>query len=86
MLLAMKCVADAIIIDAPAAEEAIYMVRPDIYVKGKEYEGWLREQTFLESLGARVVFLDTRPIYSSTRLLTGEELNARISSARTRSA
>jgi cytidyltransferase-like protein len=86
MLLALKCVADAIIIDAPAAEEAIYMVRPDIYVKGKEYEGWLREQTFLEQLGSRVVFLDTRPIYSSTRLLTGEELNARISSARTRSA
>jgi rfaE bifunctional protein nucleotidyltransferase chain/domain len=86
MLRAMTCVGDAIIIDAPGAEEAIYMVQPNIYVKGKEYEGWLPEQTFVESLGARVVFLDTQPVYSSTRLLTGEELNARIGSARTRSA
>jgi hypothetical protein len=62
------------------------MVKPNIYVKGKEYDGLLPEQTFAESLGARVVFLDTKPVYSSTRLLSGQELNARIGSSRTRSA
>jgi len=86
MLLALKCVSDTIIIDAPGAEEAIYMVCPNIYVKGKEYDGWLSEQRFVESLGGRVVFLDTQPVYSSTRLLSGQELNARIEATRKRNA
>ena len=39
-----------------SSEEAINLIRPNIYVKGKEYEGKLKEQTLVESLGGKVVF------------------------------
>lgn len=59
--------------------------RPDIYVKGIEYEGKLEEQKLCDQLGIRVVLLDT-PVWSSTDLLTGKTLNDRISTLRTRVA
>jgi len=37
-------------------EELIAQIRPDFYVKGKEYEGKLREQALVEQLGGKVVF------------------------------
>ena len=78
MLNALKCVHIAILSDHYGAEHAIRAVGPSIYVKGKEYEGRLPEAALCERLGIKVVYLDTKPVYSSTRLLSGEELNARI--------
>ena len=56
MLRAVSIVDDVKLIDEPGAEAAIKLVRPDIYVKGKEYEGALPEQKLVESFGGKVVF------------------------------
>ena len=68
------------------AEEALYRIVPDIYVKGVEYKGRLPEQELVERLGGRVVFLDTQPVYSSTKILTGEALRERIAALGERAA
>jgi cytidyltransferase-like protein len=55
------------VIDGPGAEEAILAVKPNVYVKGAEYEGRLPEQELVERLGGRVVF--TKGVtFSSTAL------------------
>lgn len=56
MLRAFAIVDDVRIIDAPGAEEAIKLVRPNVYVKGIEYQGKLKEQALVESLGGKVMF------------------------------
>lgn len=71
MVYALKCVDDVAIVDT--AEDAIRIIKPDIYTKGKEYEGRLPEQEQVESCGGQVVFIDT-PKYSSTDLLSGRYL------------
>lgn len=53
--------------------EAVKQVKPDVYVKGKEYAGKLQEKALVEFYGGRVVFIDT-PTYSSTAILTGLHL------------
>ncbi len=75
MLGAIKCV-DAIYC-VVSAQQAIELIKPDIYVKGIEYEGMLPEQEQVEAYGGRVVFLDTKPRYSSTAILTGKLLDER---------
>jgi rfaE bifunctional protein nucleotidyltransferase chain/domain len=50
--------------------EALRIIRPDVYVKGLEYAGKLKEQELVESLGGRVHFTNG-PVYSSTKLVTG---------------
>ena len=60
-----------------SAEHGIRLVRPDIYVKGIEYEDELPERAMVERYGGRVVFLDERPRYSSTKIMTGEMLRER---------
>ena len=61
---------------------SIELVRPDIYVKGLEYENQdIPELDVCRKLNVRVMFLDTTPVYSSTRIMTGEMLRARIASA-----
>ena len=68
MVRALRIVDDVAIIED--VFEAIKVIKPDVYCKGIEYEGKLKEQELVESLGGRVHF--TRgPIYSSTRLITG---------------
>lgn len=84
MLSALRCV-DGVMLHVEIGN-TLRTYRPDIYVKGIEYEGKLGEQALCDTLGIRVVYLDTRPVYSSTSLLTGELLNARIEAARTRGA
>lgn len=66
MLMELRCV-DAVILTS-GAEEAIKFIRPDIYVKGREYEDRLPEKKLVESLGGRVVFTYT-PVHSSTALV-----------------
>lgn len=54
-----------------SAEEAIRAVKPGVYVKGREYEGKLREQPLVESLGGRVAFTwhDEGSIIKSSKIL-----------------
>ena len=61
--------------------EAVKQVKPDIYVKGKEYENKLQEKALVEFYGGRVVFIDT-PTYSSTAILNG--LHLELQGARSR--
>lgn len=56
ILRALACVDDVRLINAPDAFEAVRLVKPDVYVKGREYMGKLAEQHLVESLGGRVVF------------------------------
>lgn len=68
MLKALRCVDQVIISREEIPYEVIRAVRPNVYVKGKEYEGRLPEQDLVEELGGRVAFTDT-VVYSSTALL-----------------
>lgn len=56
------------VISSKSAEEAINKIKPHVYVKGKEYEGKLGEESLVKSYGGRVVFTEG-PVYSSTELL-----------------
>lgn len=71
MLRALAIVDDVRIIDAPGAEEAIRQVRPNVYVKGIEYQGNLKEQALVESLGGRVIFTydKTASVIKTTKIL-----------------
>ena len=56
MLRALAIVDDVRVIDAPGAEEAIRAVRPNVYCKGIEYKGNLKEEALVESLGGKVMY------------------------------
>lgn len=58
-------------------DETISIIRPHIYVKGKEYDGKLPESEICNRLGVQVVYLETKPVYSSTRIINGDELRER---------
>ena len=68
VLMGTRMVGGVWISDAPRPDELIRQLRPEIYVKGREYEGRLPEQPLVESLGGQVVFTDT-PKFSSTALV-----------------
>ena len=61
------------VIPVQSGLDAVKRVRPDVYVKGIEYENRLPEQELVEFYGGRVVFTDT-PTYSSTSILNGSHL------------
>lgn len=71
MIRALACVDDVRLIHAPGAEEAVRLVKPDVYVKGKEYEGRLPEQRVVEAFGGKVVFHydEEASLIKSTNLL-----------------
>jgi rfaE bifunctional protein nucleotidyltransferase chain/domain len=74
MLEQLRCV-DAVF-TAKCAEDAIGYIRPQIYVKGIEYATKpCPEAELVRQLGGRVVFLDTKPVYSSTAILEGRMLH-----------
>lgn len=63
MLEALSCVDEVVItegLDVAATIETIKRVRPDFYVKGREYGGKLApaERAAVEDFGGRVVFMD----------------------------
>jgi rfaE bifunctional protein kinase chain/domain/rfaE bifunctional protein nucleotidyltransferase chain/domain len=73
-LAALEMVDHVVIADGPTAEPVIEALRPDVYVKGREYEhashpGFLAEKNLVESLGGRVVYSSGEVVYSSTQLL-----------------
>jgi cytidyltransferase-like protein len=82
MLSALRCV-DGVMLHVDIGN-TLRTYRPDIYVKGIEYQGALVEEGLCNDLGIKLVFLDTQPVYSSTALLTGELLHGRIEAARLR--
>jgi rfaE bifunctional protein nucleotidyltransferase chain/domain len=68
MLLALRVVDQVVIYTTPTPEEAIRMVRPQIYAKGADYLGKdIPERALVEELGGRVIFTTTQK-WSSTEL------------------
>jgi rfaE bifunctional protein kinase chain/domain/rfaE bifunctional protein nucleotidyltransferase chain/domain len=67
--------------DAPTAAELLERTRPDVYVKGKEYERnedprFLVERAIVERHGGRVVFSSGDVVFSSTALIAAMEERA----------
>lgn len=72
-LAALEFVDFVVVSNFPTASEVLSEVRPDVYVKGKEYEEkadarFVHEKELVESYGGRVVFSSGDVVYSSTRL------------------
>jgi len=67
MIQALRCVVWAGIFDG--WKEAMEAIKPDIYVKGSEYEKNLPEQGYCHRRGIEIVFTK-EPVYSSTKLLS----------------
>ena len=73
-LAALRCV-DFVAIDPnPTAVENLQLLRPDVYVKGHEYENsrdrrFLAERKVVEACGGRVVLSPGDVIFSSTKLI-----------------
>jgi rfaE bifunctional protein nucleotidyltransferase chain/domain len=70
---------DWVLIDPhPTAAELLTALRPDVYVKGREYAQmedprFLREREIVERYGGRVVFHSGDVVFSSTRLVRSLE-------------
>ena len=73
-LAALECVDHVVIADGPTAEPVITTLRPDLYVKGREYErsdhpGLAAERAAVEHGGGRVLFSSGGVTFSSTNIL-----------------
>lgn len=73
-LAALMCVDLVCITPEPTAENALRRVRPDLYVKGREYEhsrdpGFLAEKAIVEEYGGRILFSSGEIVFSSTALM-----------------
>lgn len=58
----------------PSAEKILAQVKPDVYVKGREYEqstdpDFLAEKTIVEDSGGRIIFSSGEIVFSSTALI-----------------
>ncbi len=66
---------DYVYIDpTPTAGDVLAKVKPDLYVKGREYEhstdaGFLAEKNVVESYGGRIIFSSGEIVFSSTELI-----------------
>jgi rfaE bifunctional protein nucleotidyltransferase chain/domain len=69
LLLALECVDAVMIFDEDTPEAALQRLRPDIWVKGGDYNGeHLPEAELVESWGGRCVTVPYYPARSSTLL------------------
>jgi rfaE bifunctional protein kinase chain/domain/rfaE bifunctional protein nucleotidyltransferase chain/domain len=80
-LAALDCVDLVYIDDQPTALSLLEAVRPDVYVKGKEYEfnndpRFGAERAAVEAAGGRVVFSSGDVVFSSTALIAALEQSA----------
>lgn len=68
MLKALRVVSRVLIVDSTI--EALYKVRPDVFVKGIEYQGRIRgeDQAYCDQHKVKIAFTDG-VTYSSTKLL-----------------
>ncbi len=74
----LDCVDWVCIEPRPTAKELLEQVRPDVYVKGKEYERsddprFMEERRVVEAHGGRVVFSSGDVVFSSTALIASLE-------------
>lgn len=72
-LAALEFVDHVVISDGPTAEPVIESLKPDVYIKGKEYEhatdpGFMAEKQLVESAGGRVIYSSGDVVFSSTDL------------------
>ena len=77
-LAALNCVDWVSINSHPTAAELLELVRPDVYVKGREYEHnrdprFQQEKEIVERHGGRVVFTSGDVVFSSTALINALE-------------
>lgn len=77
-LAALDCVDYVHINHQPSAADLLEITRPDVYVKGREYETntdprFAREREVVESHGGRVVFSSGDVVFSSTALIASME-------------
>lgn len=77
-LAALDCVDLVYVEERPTASELLEEVRPDVYVKGKEYEHnqdprFQAERAAVERHGGRVVFSSGDVVFSSTALIAAME-------------
>jgi rfaE bifunctional protein nucleotidyltransferase chain/domain len=80
-LAALDCVDYVYVEQRPTAIELLEDLRPDVYVKGKEYENnsdprFAAERGAVESHGGRVVFSSGDVVFSSTALIAAMEHSA----------
>lgn len=73
-LAALEFVDHVVLSDAPTACEIIELLRPDLYIKGKDCEnsrepGFLLERERVEQAGGKVIFSSGEVVFSSTTLL-----------------
>jgi rfaE bifunctional protein nucleotidyltransferase chain/domain len=78
---ALDCVDWVAVSDHPTATELLEAVRPDVYVKGREYEHnrdprFTAEKEVVQRNGGRVVFTSGDVVFSSTALITAFEETA----------
>lgn len=74
----LDCVDWVVIEPEATAEELLKAVRPDVYIKGREYEfnndpRFIRERQAVEDGGGRVVFSSGDVVFSSTALIAAME-------------
>lgn len=86
-LAALEFVDHVYIDPAPTAEGALAAVRPDVYVKGREYETsrdprFLRERAVVESYGGRVIFSSGDVVFSSSALIASRPHDAYVADQR----
>ena len=89
-LAALDCVDWVYIEPRPTAVELLGEVRPDVYVKGREYENnndprFKQEQEMVQRHGGRIVFSSGDVVFSSTALIAALEQSADPYHARLRS-
>ncbi|MBI5866616.1 MAG: adenylyltransferase/cytidyltransferase family protein [Planctomycetes bacterium] len=81
---------DYVVIDSnPTACELLERLRPNVYVKGREYAGsndprFRAEAAIVERFGGRVVFHSGDVVFSSTRLIRSLERDAHLDEVRLR--
>lgn len=81
MLLSLRCVAD--VVACESGLDAIEKVRPDIFVKGMDWKGKLDpEEVAVKAFGGQVVNINSFPVYSSTKILSGRMLHDRVAAYR----
>jgi rfaE bifunctional protein kinase chain/domain/rfaE bifunctional protein nucleotidyltransferase chain/domain len=77
-LAALECVDAVYLNESPTAVELLEQLKPDLYVKGREYEKnfdprFAAERDAVTRHGGRVVFSSNDIVYSSTALINGIE-------------
>jgi rfaE bifunctional protein nucleotidyltransferase chain/domain len=70
VLAALACIDYVTIFDDPTAEELVKQIRPEVYVKGGDYEGRpLPEAALVQALGGEIRLIPVVPGVSTTALV-----------------